>query len=371
VPVTGQSETRVARLRESGSGVVDTAMDLQSFLKQVPETRVPVNSLTPAFPVRQGGTDITHVRLLADASSSAELPSILVQKSNSRIIDGMHRVEVAKLRGEWSIRARLIDCTDEEALVLAIKSNTLHGLPLSRGDRISSAQRVLASHPDWSDRAVARITGVSAKTIASLRCSITADSQLNIKRLGRDGKRHPIVAGEGRQRAAEYITSHPAASLREVARESGVSLGTAHDARDRIRRGLLHVGGEADSPTACPPGTPAVDAAADTAVSARMPAPPSLSASSGAGRGTGHAHQAAWPVMAAKLASDPALRYTEGGRAFLRWMASHSMEADGWREFIDAIPPRWREQVAQLAINISEEWRQFADHLQVRQEAAD
>jgi hypothetical protein len=49
--------------------------------------------LVPGFHLRQEGTDPAHVRLLADAAGSVQLPSILVQKSGSRIIDGLHRLE--------------------------------------------------------------------------------------------------------------------------------------------------------------------------------------------------------------------------------------------------------------------------------------
>jgi hypothetical protein len=211
--------------------------DSMSTIEQLPEVSVPVGSLVPGCYLRQEGTDAAHVRLLADAADAASLPSILVQKTGSRIIDGMHRIEVAKLRGEWNIRARIVDCTDSEALVLAVKANTLHGLPLSRADRVSGAKRILSSHADWSDRAVAQITGLSAKAIASIRNTTAADAQFLGKRLGRDGKRRPVVPVEGRRRAAEYILAHPDASLRQVARETDVSLGTVHDVKDKIRRG--------------------------------------------------------------------------------------------------------------------------------------
>jgi hypothetical protein len=225
----------------------------------VPEVSVPISLLVPGFHLRQEGTDPAHVRLLADAAGSVQLPSILVQKSGSRIIDGLHRLEVAKLRGEWTISARIVDCTDSEALVLAIKSNTLHGLPLSRADRISGAKRMLAAHPDWSDRAVAGITGLSAKSIASLRSSASGDTPFYGKRLGRDGKRHPVMPTEGRLRAAEYIRAHPEASLRQIARETDVSLGTVHVVREKIRRGA-GLGSEAPPEAAAPscagwPGT--------------------------------------------------------------------------------------------------------------------
>jgi ParB-like chromosome segregation protein Spo0J len=365
--------------------------DPMSLIDQLPEVSVPVRSLVPGFHLRQDGTDAAHVRLLADAAGSARLPSILVQRHGTRIIDGMHRVEVAKLRGEWNIRARIVDCTDEEALVLAVKSNTLHGLPLTRADRISSAKRILAAHADWSDRSVAVITGLSAKAVASLRNSSTGETPFCGKRLGRDGKRRPIVPSEGRRRAAEYINAHPDASLREVARETDVSLGTVHDVRERIRRGedqhgqvpgRPHRGAAAQAELAPADGPgpvttelastdPAVMRAAPTGP---VPAGPVVTSppiraihAAVAARG---AQRVAWSAVATKLAGDPTIRYTEGGRAFLRWMSGHSMQSDEWREFVDAIPQHWLDEVSRIAVSMSEEWRQFADRLGNKMEAA-
>jgi hypothetical protein len=337
------------------------ATDPMRIVEQLPESNVPVNSLVPGFHLRLTGTDAGHVRLLADAAGSVRLPPILVQKRGARIIDGMHRVEVAKLRGEWTINARVVDCTDEEALVLAVKSNTLHGLPLTRADRVSSAKRILTTHPDWSDRKVAMITGLSAKSIASLRNSSVVDVQFHGKRLGRDGKRRPVVAADGRRRAAEYITAHPEASLREVARETDVSLGTVHDVREKIRRGVYP---DMAEPRA--DGQQADNGAVQNdAVSSHQPA------TSIYGRVRMESGKPiAWQAISPKLTSDPALRYTDGGRAFLRWMAQHAMQADEWREFADAIPQRWLKDVRQLAATMSDEWREFAEQLKYRHEAA-
>jgi len=219
---------------ESGSS---EEFDLKSFTEKLPIQNVPISSLVLGFYLRQGGTNAVHVQLLVGVAGTAELPPILVQERTWRVIDGMHRLEAAKLRGDSGINAHLLDCTDDEALVLAIKSNTLHGLPLSKADRICGAKRVLAAHADWSDRTIAGIAGLSAKTIASLRNRSTGGAPFNGKRLGRDGKRRPVTAGEGRKRAAEYILAHPDAPLRQVARVADVSLGTVHDVRSRIRRG--------------------------------------------------------------------------------------------------------------------------------------
>jgi ParB-like chromosome segregation protein Spo0J len=336
--------------------------DPMTMIEQLPEVSVPISLLAPGFHLRQEGTDPAHVRLLADAAGSVKLPAILVQKSGSRIIDGLHRLEVAKLRGEWTISARIVDCTDSEALVLAIKSNTLHGLPLSRADRISGAKRVLVAHRDWSDRAVAGITGLSAKSIASLRNSSTGDTQFSGKRLGRDGKRHPVMPTEGRRRAAEYIQAHPDASLRQIARETDVSLGTVHDVRDKINHGAAPV-----------PAAPvrSVEPIAASAKTIALVAPPSPVTAMHAQTGTGtrQVQRLAWPMISAKLARDPSLRYTEGGRAFLRWMAGHCLQADDWREFIDAIPQHWRPAIGRIAADMSEEWRQFAERVGTKLEA--
>jgi hypothetical protein len=341
----------------------DASANPMGVVERLPEVSVPIRSLIPGFHLRASGVDASHVRLLADAAGSVRLPAILVQKTGARIIDGMHRIEVAKLRGEWSIKARIVDCTDEEALILAVKSNTLHGLPLSRADRIAGAKRILAAHPDWSDRAVAGITGLSAKAIASLRNGATG-AQLHFKRLGRDGKRRPVVPGEGRLRAAEYIAAHPEASVRQVARETDVSVGTAQKVREGLRRGALHVPAGPHRLVRVPgtgTDTTAGDGTAYPIPVTRAPHP--------AGQVTGLRYLA-WAVAAPKLTSDPALRYTEGGRAFLRWMATHSMQADEWREFADAVPARWLDDVYRIALGMSEEWRQFAEWVKGRQEAA-
>lgn len=285
---------------------------------------VPVAVLLPGFQLRGVGTDPRHVEVLAEVARSSPLPPILVQKDGMRVIDGLHRCAVARLRGETTVSAHVIECTDAEALVFAIKANTMHGLPLSRADRMASVELTLARYPGWSDRAIANLAGLSAKTVAGIRKHLAVGSPAG-KRLGRDGRWRPLPSDEGRQRAAQYIAAHPQAPLRQVAREAGVSLGTAHSVRDRMRRG-------------------------DTRSTAgqRTPAP---------------AMSIAWSSLSLKLESDPALRYTEKGRAFHQWMTYHAVQEGEWRKFIDAIPSRWRSDVSHVAMAVSREWRQFANQL--------
>lgn len=328
--------------------------DPTGITNQLPTASVPLGSLVAAYYLRQGGTDAAHVQLLADAAASVELPPILVQKQGTRIIDGMHRVEAARLRGEHSIRARIVDCSDGEALVLAVRSNTLHGLPFTKADRIAGAKRILAAHPDLSDRSIAGMAGLSPRTIASLRNSSIDGAMFVGKRLGRDGKRRPVVAEEGRRRAVEYIRANPEASLRQIARATDVSLGTAHSIRDRLRKGSEP---DASGP---PCRETRLAGTAPNGATVRMNLP------------AGPAHRriavTSWPSISAKLAGDPALRYTSGGRAFLRWMSMHSMQADEWQEFIDAVPQRWIPDVVRVAASMRDEWDRYAQSLRARQE---
>ena len=341
---------------------------------QLPVREIPLNSLGRGFFLRGTGTDTAHVQMLAEVAGFSELPPIVVQRNSLRVIDGMHRLEAAKARGESFIRARVINCTDNDAYILAVKANTLHGLPLSRADRVSSARRILDWHSDWSDRAIGIATGLSAKTVAGIRRESADEVQQFTKRLGRDGKRRPVTALEGRKRAAEYITARPDASLREVARETDVSLGTVQDVRARMRRGLDPItpgGGDRNLSTAA---APAIRAAA-----AGQPTPGSVEPSAartallpsriGPLHGRRTAELPTWPQIAPKLAGDPSLRYTEGGRAFMRWMTTHMTNPRQWRELADSIPSHWLDDISSVAEQASEEWRGFAEHLRSRAEA--
>jgi ParB-like chromosome segregation protein Spo0J len=385
-------------------------------LDRLPAREVPVSALAAGPYLRAGGTSDAHVRLLADAAADTQLPPILVQDDGWRVIDGAHRLAAARLRGDHAIRARFVDCTDAEALVLAMTANAAHGLPLSRADRVAGARRVLAAHPDWSDRALAGITGLSAKTIASLRTTGPAPApEPGGKRLGKDGRRRPVSAADGRRRAADYLTAHPDAPLRQVARDTDVSLGTVHDVSARLRRGIspdrnghrqpaprlalrsAPAPQPTDTPTklfAAPPAGPsAVPLAAQPASPSTRPLaaqPPNPSTwplaapvtSPPAGhpapppgatplRRRHHTDAAPdWPQIAAKLANDPAIRYTQGGKDFLRWMAQHATDPAGWRQLLTAIPPHWATVLAPIAEGIAAEWAQFADQLKTSHQAA-
>jgi ParB-like chromosome segregation protein Spo0J len=376
------------------SAVEDAYYDSEEKIRQMPVSAVPLDSLVPGFFLRQRGTDAAHVRLLADAASTAELPPIIVQRASMRVIDGLHRLAAAKLCGEENINVRFIDCADESAFILAVKSNIQHGMPLSRADRIAGAERILAWHPDWSDRALAAVTGLGTRTIVALRSRMGDNSRPGEKRLGRDGKRRPVAIGDGRKRAAEYILARPDAPLREVARETDVSLGTVHDVRMKMRSGMdpADVGRPRSAPdraaeapasrgtqtgspreaVARPRGMLESPLAAESAV-----APLEIFAAGAASARKSNTRprkcalqETAWQAILSKMANDPTLRYTEAGRTFLRWMTLHAVSAGEWKTFMEAIPPRWLREISAVADNFSNEWREFASELWDKQRAA-
>ncbi|WP_330242554.1 ParB/RepB/Spo0J family partition protein [Streptomyces sp. NBC_00525] len=358
-------------------------------LERIPACDVLINSLSAGVSLRRSGTDAAHVQLLADVAGSAELPPVLVQIDGYRVIDGLHRLEAARLRGDSSVRARFVDCSDSEALVIAMKANGTHGLPLSKSDRVSGARRVLSSHPDWSDRAVARVTGLSAKTIASLRERSSVTAPHDGKRVGQDGRRRPVGPGEGRLRVAEYIAEHPDAPLRQVARETDVSLGTVHDVSTRLRRGESPERGGRRTPGATTHPLRSVPSVRSVQLPGEPPRPTAPAAAGGTGpcgpdraplrvapgvpgaaqRGERADEIPVWTAVAAKMAADPTIRYTAGGREFLRWMQLHAAGPDdGWRELIDAVPAHWLGVIAPIAERIGKEWSLLAEGLRTKQD---
>ncbi|MFI9203862.1 ParB N-terminal domain-containing protein [Streptomyces sp. NPDC053048] len=294
-----------------------------------------IGDLLPADSPRLNGLDEAHARQLAEKDS--ELPPILVHRPTMRVIDGMHRVRAAEIGGRTEIAATFFDGTDAEAFLRSVVANVSHGLPLSIADRKAAAGRILASHPLLSDRAIAAYTGLAARSVGGIRRRSAADlPQLNV-RIGTDGKPHPLDRAAGRLRASEIIAERPELPLREIARVAGISVGTAHDVRRRLRRGEAPVpGGRAK--------------ARGGAERARM---------NPYGRsGTRDPH-----FTLRRLAGDPSLRQSEAGRELLRWLHTQVVTGDDWKKRMDAVPPHCADAVAELARQCSDTWQEIAREL--------
>jgi hypothetical protein len=149
-------------------------------------------------------------------------------------------VAAARQRHQETIAAQFFeDGSTDEAFVLGVLANNAvtHGRPLSREDRKADAARILQMHPGWSDHLIASMVGLTHPTVGAIRGRSTSKSFQSNTRRGKDGTSRPVDANRGRRAAAALIRADESTSLREVARQAGVSVSTAHDVRCRLRQG--------------------------------------------------------------------------------------------------------------------------------------
>jgi hypothetical protein len=88
----------------AGSSLLGAVLTLERQFDSVPVMTVAIGSLRGADSPRLSGESLRHTRLLAH--SDALLPPIIVHRETMRVIDGMHRVRAALLRGEQEIQVR-------------------------------------------------------------------------------------------------------------------------------------------------------------------------------------------------------------------------------------------------------------------------
>ncbi|MFG3658560.1 ParB N-terminal domain-containing protein, partial [Streptomyces sp. NPDC047706] len=130
-------------------------------------TQVPISRIMVVGSLRTVGEDPRHISALAEVCS--ELPPIVIHRETMTVIDGVHRLRAVETSGATHIRAVLFNGDERQAFVLAVKLNSSHGLPLSLADRKAAALHMLADFPEWSNRRLASVVGLSDKTIAALR----------------------------------------------------------------------------------------------------------------------------------------------------------------------------------------------------------
>jgi ParB-like chromosome segregation protein Spo0J len=306
-------------------------------------TSLAIESLRPADSPRLEGVSSEHVRALAEADGA--LPPILVHRATMQVIDGMHRLNAARLTGRERIDAEFFEGSNEEAFLLAVRANISHGLPLNLADRRAAAKRIMAENPRLSDRAIAATTGLAAKTVAAIRACAAEEMQHSNIRIGRDGRARPLDSTEGRRIAGQFIAAHPEASLRRIAAQSGISVGTARDVRRRVQAG--------EDPV--PAGTHVTAKGSQAARPTRV---------------EGQVDQSMGGVDSRKmlegLQRDPSLRYTEAGRSVLRWLGQRTVAAAEWRDHVDGLPPHAQLIVSRIARASAAAWQAFADELDAR-----
>lgn len=304
--------------------------------------RLPIDALLPADSPRLDGEDEEHVRALAEVDEEL-LPPVVVHRATMRVIDGMHRLRAMQLCGKDTVRV-CFDGSAEDPFVQAVRRNIEHGLPLSLSDRTAAAARILSSHPEWSDRKIASVTGLSASTVRTIRARSTDESAQSNTRLGRDGRERPVGrSAEGRVLAGQLLRENPDMPLRQVAAAAGISPSTALDVRDRVRDGR--------DPVPAKIRKSRVRERKEPEVQVPVPAPRS-------GQN--------WETELNQLRVDPSLRFTDTGRALLRLLDARLLNTDERAVLATGIPSHCATTVASLARTIGAAWQQLAIALEQR-----
>jgi hypothetical protein len=266
-----------------------------------------------------------------------------------RVIDGMHRVRAAVMRGENEIEAKIYHGTSDDAFMLGVRLNITHGLPLTRTDRIAATIRIIGSHPEWSNRMIARTTGLSAGTVGKVRRRSTAHDAQSTTRIGMDGRVRPVNSATGRRKAGELLAEKPTASIRMITKEAGVSPSTVHDIRRRLR---------ADP-------EPTLERQ-EVRGSPAMSRPPDISPTRGTTGGPRSAGNADVATILANLKRDPSLRFSDPGRYLLRLLHRYLVGIAESNKIAKMVPDHCAGSVANLAREYARRWTELAAQLEKR-----
>jgi ParB-like chromosome segregation protein Spo0J len=309
---------------------------------------VAIDALMLTGSPRHAGENSEHVEALSTASGP--LPPIVVHRPSMRVIDGAHRVRAALRRGEKTIAARFFEGPDADAFVLSVVLNIAHGLPLARPDRKRAAERIIRTHPLWSDRRVASVTGISPGTVAGIRKRCGTAAEAGAGRIGQDGRVRPLDGSAGRRLAGQLLLESPHLSLRQVAKVAAISPETVRDVRNRLRAGLdlAPAGRSRGGPTGEKP-----------------PAGPQSSAKPVPGPAVVGTRRRSEPLpdraeIVNRLKADPSLRYTETGRNLLRLLSLHTLWTEDWEKITTGLPPHCSGAVAGLAQQFADLWAELA-----------
>lgn len=214
--------------------------------------------------------------------------------------------------------------------MLAVRSNVTHGLPPSRSDRARAVLRILASHPNWSDRMIAGSAGVSPKTVGVIRARSSAEIPQLAARVGTgtDGRtrrvRHVDVEQSGPPASDESVVRTRRRSARKLAARASKPI-HGGDLPSPDRRGATR--------TSRP----------EVATQEQVPD----------GR----------DALVSALRNDPSLRFSDSGRALLRLLGPRDACPHDLDQLVDIGPRHWAGRVADLAEVYSAAWQAFATRL--------
>jgi ParB-like chromosome segregation protein Spo0J len=286
--------------------------------------RVPIQRLLVNGSPRLSRPDQDHISMLAQVLE--DLPPIVVHRRTMTVIDGVHRLEAFRLQGAKDVRIRFFDGSDQEAFVEAVRLNRAHGKPLTLQERQQAAVRVLRIHPEWSDRAIARLCGLSPKTVGARRQRQAGEFAQLKYRVGLDGKTRRVDASIDRRRQRRNGTSPQVARLPEPDPSASSGSGTSAGKGAQLRQQVV---AEASS-------------------------------------GWWHGDTSSTSRPKQLLMKDAAWQSTDAGRAFARWFDAHHVVGDDWVSCVDQLPLSRLIEVGEAARGSAATWQHLADAVEAR-----
>lgn len=198
-------------------------------------TRVAIELVAAKSAVRSS-IDHEHAARLAEVLDRC--PPIVVAENGTVLIDGLHRLEAARLRGWDTIPVVFVPVASPADLLLAAASaNRAHGLPLTREQRRDAVEALLRLGTTLSDRALASACGVARTTVAALRAegrprsggvNTCSAGEPDRPRLGQDNKHYPGASRHLGRAAESIVRLEPAITVRALAQRLGASVDSAH-----------------------------------------------------------------------------------------------------------------------------------------------
>lgn len=216
------------------------------------------------------------------------------------------------------------------------------GLAADLEDRRRAAQDVLAEHPEWSDRRIGSLCGLSGKTVAGLRRQLSGPGPGGVvigldRRVGKDGKARPVSSEQVRERIRAALEENPYSSLRAVAALVGASPETVRSVRARMQSGRS-----------------AVTPIAPWAVVRPRP----MEAFEDAEAGSDEERPPVWET-------DRALASCGDSGRFARWFSQSEVDEE-WHDHVWSIPIGRVYEVVDEARRRAATWSRFASLLETR-----
>lgn len=144
---------------------------------------------------RTGIDDKTVEAYAEDMAAGAKFPPLDVFHDGAHywLADGFHRLEAYRLCGRTKVPVTKHDGTRRDALQFSLGANTAHGLRRTNADKRACVEKVLHDEEwsQWSDRKIAKLCGVSDKTVGAVREKLSAEfpqiAQKETRRVERKG----------------------------------------------------------------------------------------------------------------------------------------------------------------------------------------